>query len=422
MHQFIFQFLTVQIAMKTYLVGGAVRDKLLNRPVHERDWVVLGETPESMLAQGFRAVGKDFPVFLHPKTNEEYALARTERKTAKGYKGFSVDASPDVTLEQDLLRRDLTINAMAMTENGELLDFYGGKRDLEQRIFRHVSPAFSEDPVRILRLARFAARYAPLGFTIAPETLALMRSMVDAGEVDALVPERIWAELVKALAEKKPSAFFYVLKECGALARIFPEIDALFGIPQPEKYHPEIDCGIHSLMALEQATLLSNKLEVRFAALVHDLGKALSPKDNLPHHYGHEQKGVPLVEKMCARLRVPNNFKSLALHVTQYHTHCHKVRELRAGTLVDLLQTLGAFKQDNQVQEFIFACEADARGRLGFENIVYESGDFFRKAVEIAIKTDTSSALNRGLEGKKIGEAIRQLRVQALNALFSFEN
>lgn len=421
MPPFIFSIFTVQIVMKTYLVGGAVRDKLLNRPVHEHDWVVLGETPESMLAQGFRAVGKDFPVFLHPKTSEEYALARTERKTAKGYKGFSVDASPEVTLEQDLLRRDLTINAMAMTENGELLDFYGGKRDLEKRIFRHVSPAFAEDPVRILRLARFAARYAPLGFTIASETLDLMCSMVEAGEVDALVPERIWAELVKALAETQPSAFFYVLKDCGALAKIFPEIDALFGIPQPEKYHPEIDCGIHSLMALEQAALLSNSLEVRFAALVHDLGKALSPKDNLPHHYGHEQKGVPLVEKMCTRLRVPNHFKSLALHVTQYHTHCHKVRELRASTLVDLLQTLGAFKQNNHVQEFVFACEADARGRLGFENIVYESGDFFRQAVEIATQIDTSSALNRGLDGKKVGEAIRQLRVKGLNALFSFE-
>lgn len=411
---------TVKIAMQTYLVGGAVRDKLLNRPVTERDWVVLGETPESMLAQGFRAVGKDFPVFLHPKTNEEYALARTERKTAKGYKGFSVDASPQVTLEQDLLRRDLTINAMAMTESGELLDFYGGQRDLEQRVFRHVSPAFSEDPVRILRLARFAARYAPLDFTIAPETLDLMRSMVDAGEVDALVPERIWAELVKALAETQPSAFFYVLKACGALTKIFPEIDALFGVPQPEKYHPEIDCGVHSLMALEQAAQLSDKLEVRFASLVHDLGKALSPKDNLPHHYGHEQKGVPLVEKMCARLRVPNHFKALALHVTQYHTHCHKVRELRASTLVDLLQTLGAFKQENHVEGFILACEADARGRLSFENTVYESGNFFRQAVRIATETDTSVALNQGLEGKKIGEAIRQLRVQALNAFFSF--
>jgi tRNA nucleotidyltransferase (CCA-adding enzyme) len=403
--------------MKIYLVGGAIRDKLLHRYVTERDWVVLGETPQSMLEKGFRAVGKDFPVFLHPKTNEEYALARTERKTAKGYKGFSVDASPDVTLEQDLLRRDLTINAIAMSETGELVDFYGGQRDLENRIFRHVSPAFAEDPVRILRLARFAARYAPLGFTIAPETMDLMREMVAAGEVDALVPERIWAELVKALGETQPSAFFYTLKQCGALAKIFPEIDALFGVPQPEKYHPEIDCGVHSLMALEQAALLSPSLEVRFAALVHDVGKAISPKDDLPHHKGHEKKGISIVEKMCERLRVPNNFKSLALHVTQYHTHCHKVYELRSGTLVDLLQTLGAFKKDNHVEEFILACEADARGRLGFENRVYDAGIFFRKSAKIAAETNTSAALNQGLEGKHIGEAIRRLRIHALKTL-----
>lgn len=401
--------------MKTYLVGGAVRDKLLNRPVIERDWVVLGETPESMLQRGFRAVGKDFPVFLHPKTNEEYALARTERKTAKGYKGFCVDASPDVTLEQDLLRRDLTINAIAMDENGVLVDPYGGQCDLEKRVFRHVSPAFAEDPVRILRLARFAARYAPLGFTIADETQNLMREMVDAGEVDALVPERIWAEMVKALGEAQPAAFFYTLKNCGALTRIFPEIDALFGVPQPENYHPEIDCGIHSLMALEQAALLSPKLEVRFAALVHDLGKAISPKDNLPHHYGHELKGVPILEKLCQRLRVPNQFKNLALHVTQYHTHCHKVRELRATTLVDLLQTLGAFKPENHLNDFILACEADARGRLGLENKIYPQADFMKKAAKYAVNVDSVDVLNRGLEGKQIGEAIRRLRVTAVN-------
>jgi tRNA nucleotidyltransferase (CCA-adding enzyme) len=401
--------------MKTYLVGGAVRDKLLNRPVTERDWVVLGETPESMLQQGFRAVGKDFPVFLHPKTNEEYALARTERKTAKGYKGFSVDASPDVSLEQDLLRRDLTINAIAMTEQGELIDPYGGQRDLENRIFRHVSPAFSEDPVRILRLARFAARYAPLCFTIADETHILMCEMVEAGEVDALVSERIWAETVKSLGETQPSAFFYTLKNCGALAKIFPEIHALFGVPQPENYHPEIDCGVHSLMALEQAALLSPKLEVRFAALVHDLGKAVSPKDNLPHHYGHELKGVPIVEQMCNRLRIPNDFKKLALHVTQYHTHCHKVRELRATTLVDLLQSLGGFKPENNLQDFILACEADARGRLGFENTVYAQADFIKKVATYAANIDTADVLNLGLEGKAIGEAIRRLRVSAVN-------
>ena len=402
--------------MKTYLVGGAVRDKLLNRPVTERDWVVLGETPESMLQRGFRPVGKDFPVFLHPKTNEEYALARTERKTAKGYKGFSVDASPDVTLEQDLLRRDLTINAIAMTEQGELIDPYGGQRDLELRLFRHVSPAFVEDPVRVLRLARFAARYAPLGFTIAPETHSLMCEMVEAGEVDALVPERIWAEVVKALGETQPSAFFYTLKACGALAKIFPELNALFGVPQPEIYHPEIDCGIHSLMSLEQAALLSPRLEVRFAALVHDLGKAVSPKANLPHHYGHELKGVALVEKMCARLRVPNNFKNLALHVTQYHTHCHKVQELRAATLVDLLQTLGAFKPDNHLHDFVLACEADACGRLGFEQADYPQAEIFLRAAQVAAEADTTAALNQGLQGAKIGEAIRRLRINAVNS------
>ncbi len=400
--------------MKTYLVGGAVRDKLLNRPVTERDWVVLGETPESMLQQGFRAVGKDFPVFLHPKTSEEYALARKERKTAKGYKGFCVDASPDVTLEQDLLRRDLTINAMAMTDKGEVIDPFGGQKDLQKRLFRHVSPAFVEDPVRILRIARFAARYARLGFTIAPETQLLMRDMVNAGEIDALVPERIWAEVVKALNETQPSAFFYILKNCGALARIFPEINALFGVPQPEKYHPEIDTGVHSLMALEQATLLSPCLEVRFAALVHDLGKALSPENNLPHHYGHELKGVKLVEKLCHRLRVPNHFKTLALHVTQYHTHCHTIGNLNATTIVDLLQTLGAFKPTNQLPEFILACKADARGRLGFENTDYLSGKIFTEIAKIAANVDTSAALNSGLEGKKIGEAIRKIRIHAV--------
>ncbi len=402
--------------MKTYLVGGAVRDKLLNRPVTERDWVVLGETPESMLQRGFRAVGKDFPVFLHSKTNEEYALARTERKTAKGYKGFSVNASPDVTLEQDLFRRDLTINAIAMTEQGELIDPYGGQRDLELRLFRHVSPAFVEDPVRVLRLARFAARYAPLGFTIAPETHSLMCEIVEAGEVDELVPERIWAEVVKALGETQPSAFFYTLKDCGALAKIFPELNALFGVPQPEIYHPEIDCGIHSLMSLEHAALLSPRLEVRFAALVHDLGKAISPKANLPHHYGHELQGVALVEKMCARLRVPNHFKNLALHVAQYHTHCHKVSELRAATLVDLLQTLGAFKPDNHLHDFVLACEADACGRLGFEQADYPQAEIFLRAAQVAANADTTVALNRGLQGAKIGEAIRRIRINAINS------
>jgi tRNA nucleotidyltransferase (CCA-adding enzyme) len=328
--------------MKTFLVGGAVRDTLLNLPVKERDWVVIGETPESMINQGFRYVGKDFPVFLHPQTNEEYALARTERKIAKGYRGFHIFASPDVTLAQDLLRRDLTINAMAMTDNGDIIDPYGGTDDLKNRVFRHVSPAFTEDPVRVLRLARFAARYKTLGFSIAPSTHMLLKDMVDAGELDALVPERIWIETTKALSEPYPTEFFEVLRQCGALAKIFPEIDRLFGIPQPEKYHPEIDCGVHSLMALAQATKLTNRVEIRFAALVHDLGKAQSPIETLPHHHGHEQRGVMILESMCKRLPIPNSFKSLALNVTAYHTLCHKIFELNAATFIDLLQTLGA--------------------------------------------------------------------------------
>jgi tRNA nucleotidyltransferase (CCA-adding enzyme) len=285
---------------------------------------------------------------------------------------------------------------------------------LENRIFRHVSPAFAEDPVRILRLARFAARYAPLGFTIAEQTQALMRDMVQAGEVDALVPERIWAEMHKALGESKPSAFFYTLRDCGAMAKIFPEIDALFGIEQPEKYHPEIDCGVHTMMVLDRSVTLTDKLEARFAALVHDLGKALSPKNDLPHHHGHELKGVPIVEKMCNRLRVPNNFKTLALHVTEYHTHCHRVNELRATTLVDLLQTLGAFKEQNRLQEFVIACESDMRGRLTFENAPYPQAEMLLQLASAAANIDTSTVLNRGLQGAKIGEAIRRLRIQAI--------
>jgi len=400
--------------MKIYLVGGAVRDTLLNRPVTERDWVVVGETPESMLKQGFKPVGKDFPVFLHPHTHDEYALARTERKTSHGYTGFAVHADPDVTLEQDLIRRDLTINAMAMTPEGDIIDPYNGQQDLERRIFRHVSPAFTEDPVRLLRLARFAARYAHLGFTLAEETNALLVAMVTAGEVDYLVPERVWAECVKALCEPNPSAFFYALKDCGALAKIFPEIDALFGVPQPAQHHPEIDTGVHSLMVLEQAALLSNKPEVRFAALVHDLGKALSPKENLPHHYGHEEAGLPVLQQLCSRLRVPNTYKTLAAHVMQYHTHCHKAMELRANTMTDLLATLGTHKQSNQFAEFLLACEADAKGRTGFENRPYPQADRLRMAANAIAAVDVSSVLNSDLQGALIGEAIRRCRIKAV--------
>jgi len=407
-------FQNLSKAMKKYLVGGAVRDQLLGYPVKEHDWVVVGETPESMVKQGFRAVGKDFPVFLHPKTHEEYALARTERKTAPGYKGFVVHADVDVTLEQDLQRRDLTINAIAMTPDGEIIDPYGGRDDLDQRLFRHVSPAFAEDPVRILRVARFAARYQHLGFKLASETQVLMQTMVDAGEVDHLVAERVWAELFKALNEQSPSAFFYSLLDCGALAVIFPEIFHLFGVPQPPKYHPEIDTGIHVMMALEQAALLSAKPEVRFAALVHDLGKALSPKDNLPHHYGHETKGLPILDTLCERLRVPNTFKSLAQHVMQYHTHCHKVTELKPSTLVDLLNTLGVFKQHNQFPEFLLACEADAKGRTGLEHEPYPQAAYLLAVAKTAAAVDTTSLMNGDLQGAQIGEAIRQLRIKAI--------
>lgn len=400
--------------MEIYLVGGAVRDKLLGLPVKERDWVVIGETPESMVKQGFRPVGKDFPVFLHPQSNEEYALARTERKTAPGYKGFTVHASPDVSLEQDLIRRDLTINAMAMTPQGELIDPYGGQPDLEQRIFRHISPAFAEDPVRILRVARFAARYGRLGFTLAEETRVLMQSMVTAGEVDHLVPERVWAELFKALNEKSPSAFFYTLKDCMALDKIFPEISCLFGVPQPEKHHPEIDTGIHTMLSLEQAAHLSSNPEVRFAALVHDLGKGVSPKDNLPHHHRHETHGLPILEQMCTRLRVPNSFKSLAMQVMEYHTHCHRAFELRASTLTDMLAALGAFKPTNKLPEFLLACEADARGRTGFENSPYPQAGLLSGAAKAAASVDTSAILNGELKGSQIGEAIRRLRIEAV--------
>jgi tRNA nucleotidyltransferase (CCA-adding enzyme) len=401
--------------MEIYLVGGAVRDKLLNYPVKEKDWVVIGETPESMVKQGFRPVGKDFPVFLHPHSREEYALARTERKTAPGYKGFTVQASPDVSLKQDLIRRDLTINAIAMTPQGQIIDPYGGQNDLENRIFRHISPAFSEDPVRILRVARLAARYAHLGFTLAEETRDLMQQMAAAGETDHLVPERVWAELFKALNEKSPAAFFYTLKDCWALEKIFPEINRLFGVPQPEKHHPEIDTGLHTMLCLEQATLLSYSPEVRFAALVHDLGKGITPKEQWPHHYGHEKSGLTILENLCARLRAPNSFKSLAMQVMQYHTHCHKAFELRASTLTDLLTALGAFKPaNNTLHEFLLACEADAKGRTGFENRPYPQAERLCGAAKAAASVDVTPILQSDLKGSQIADAIRRLRIKAV--------
>jgi len=400
--------------MKAYLVGGAVRDTLLKFPVRERDWVVIGETPEAMLERGFIEVGKDFPVFLHPTTKEEYALARTERKTTHGYKGFAVHATADVSLEEDLIRRDLTINAMALLDTGELIDPYNGQEDLKNKLFRHISPAFCEDPVRVLRIARFCARYHHLGFSIAPETLSLMQGMVKQGEIDHLVAERVWAETDKALSEISPRAYFQTLRDCGALARIFPEIDALFGIPQTEKYHPEIDTGLHTLMVLEQASLLTDNPVTRFAALTHDLGKALTPTENWPHHYGHETLGLNTLKALCRRLRIPSNYQKLAHQVMEYHTHSHRALELKPSTLCQLLAHLNAFKNTTQLDAFLLACEADAKGRLGYESSLYPQAAYIRAAQQAATNIDTQAILKSDLQGKAIGEAILRLRSQKI--------
>lgn len=405
--------------MEIYLVGGAVRDELLNYPVKERDWVVVGATPEEMLAQGFTQVGKDFPVFLHPQTGEEYALARTERKTAAGYYGFAVHADPDVTLEDDLRRRDLTINAMARDAEGNLVDPYGGLADLEARILRHVSPAFAEDPVRILRLARFAARYAHLGFTVAEETLQLMRSMVDAGEVDALVAERVWQEWARALAERTPSRFVEVLRECGALSRLAPELECLFGVPQPEKYHPEIDTGRHSLLALDQAARLSTSGPVRFAALLHDLGKGLTPQSEWPSHRGHEERGVDALQTLCERFKVPNDYRDLAVLACRWHRHVHKALELKPGSILKLLEGCDALRRPQRFHDLLLACEADARGRTGLEDRDYPQADYLRQCLEAARAVDARRFVEQGLKGPAIAEAMRQARNRAIAAVTS---
>ena len=400
--------------MQTYLVGGAVRDKLLKRSFHERDWVVVGATPEAMLSQGYRQVGKDFPVFLHPESQEEYALARTERKTAPGYYGFNVHATPDVTLEEDLLRRDLTINAIAEKDDGTLVDPFNGQQDIKDRVLRHVSPAFSEDPVRILRLARFAARFAHLGFTIAEETMMLMREMVESGEVDALVAERVWAELDKALGEQSPSRFFEVLRECGALARLFPEIDHLFGVPQPAKHHPEIDSGVHTMLVLQQAVRLSNSRAVRFAALLHDLGKGDTDPELWPKHHAHEQRGVPLVKALCERFKVPNEYKALALMATRYHGKYHRAGEMRPGTLRQLLDDCDALRRPQRFEEFLLVCEADSRGRPGFEDNVYPQIAILKATLSAAQSINAQPFVAQGLKGVAIKEAMQQARERAI--------
>jgi len=405
--------------MEIYKVGGAVRDRRLGLAVVDTDWVVVGATPEEMLAKGFQQVGKDFPVFLHPQTHEEYALARTERKVAPGYKGFTVHAAPDVTLEQDLQRRDLTINAMAETPDGRLIDPFGGAEDLSRRVLRHISPAFAEDPVRILRVARFAARFIPHGFHIAPETLALMRNMVTAGEVDSLVPERVWSEMQRALGEDAPSGFFYTLRDCGALARLFPEIDRLFGVPQPPKHHPEVDCGVHTLMVVDQAARLSRDNRVRFAALMHDVGKGQTPRELWPRHVGHHERSVTLVEGLCKRLRVPRDYRDLAVLTARYHGHVHRAAELRPGTMWELLHNADAWRRPERFEQFLLACQADAQGRTGHEDRPYPQADVLRRVRRAADAVDSSVLVTQGLSGQALGEALRRLQIDAIAAVMA---
>ena len=400
--------------MQIYKVGGAVRDRLLGRPISEIDWVVVGASAEQMLEQGYRPVGADFPVFLHPKTGEEYALARTERKSGRGYGGFTFFASPDVTLEEDLIRRDLTVNAMAEDEHGILIDPYGGERDLEARVLRHVSPAFAEDPLRVLRVARFAARYAPLGFSIAPDTLALMRQLSESGELSALTPERSWKEISRALMEPCPDVFIQVLRDCGALYVLLPEVDALFGIPQPVAHHPEIDTGVHVLSVLRQCAEHQQPLTVRWACLLHDVGKGLTPKAEWPRHIAHEQKGLKLIRAINQRCKAPKDCQELALQVGEFHTHGHRALELKASTLLKLLQGFDVFRRPQRFEEFIAACEMDARGRLGLEQRDYPQADYLRAALQAARAVAVQPLLERGLTGAELGSALQEARLQAL--------
>jgi tRNA nucleotidyltransferase (CCA-adding enzyme) len=405
--------------MNIYAVGGAIRDELLGMPVQDRDYVVVGATPEQMVAKGFRPVGKDFPVFLHPDTHEEYALARTERKTSAGYHGFQFFYAPDVTLEEDLARRDLTVNAMAreVTPDGELtgpvIDPFNGQEDLKHRVFRHVSDAFLEDPVRILRVARFSARLTD--FVVAPDTLALMRKMVGAGEVDALVPERVWQEVSRGLMEKKPSRMFDVLRECGALARILPEVDALYGVPQRADYHPEVDTGLHVMMVVDHAAAQNYALAVRFAALTHDLGKATTPEDVLPRHLGHEGRSVDLLKPLCERLRVPNECRDLALLVAREHGNIHRVMETKAAGIVRLFERCDALRKPARFAEALQACEADARGRLGFEANAYPQAERLRLAL-VAARAVDAGAVAKSYENDpaKIKDAVHRERVRAV--------
>ncbi|HEY1035234.1 MAG TPA: multifunctional CCA addition/repair protein [Pseudoxanthomonas sp.] len=402
--------------MKTYLVGGAVRDRLLGLPPGDRDWVVVGATQAEMEAQGFKAVGRDFPVFLHPDTNEEHALARTERKSGRGYRGFVVDADPSVTLEEDLQRRDFTLNAIAQADDGALVDPYGGVRDIEARVVRHVGPAFVEDPLRVLRAARFMARFAPLGFSIAPDTMALMRTMADSGELDALVPERVWQELRRALASARPSAFLSTLRDCGALAVVLPEVDALYGVPQRAEYHPEVDTGVHQQMVSDMAARLApGDARIGFAALAHDLGKALTPADVLPKHIGHEHAGVKPVMALCERLKVPVDHRDLAVMACREHLNVHRLDELRDATVVELLTRCDAFRRPERIPWLATVCEADKRGRGGNENADYPQGRTLVRLHEATLRVSARDVAREGMSGPEIGEAVREARVRAVH-------
>jgi len=408
--------------MKIYMVGGAVRDRLLGRPFHDTDWVVVGATPEDMVARGYTPVGRDFPVFLHPDTHEEYALARTERKNGHGYRGFVVHTAPDVTLEEDLARRDLTINAIAAPADWDstdaLCDPYGGQADLAARVLRHVTDAFREDPVRILRVARFAARFTD--FTLAPETLQLMREMVDAGEADHLVPERVWQEISRGLMEAQPSRMFGLLRDCGALQRVLPELDRLWGVPQRAEYHPEVDTGVHAMLVLDMAARLDAPLTVRFACLCHDFGKGTTPADVLPRHIGHEQRSARLLQAVCERWRVPNDCRELADVVAREHGNIHRSGELNAAAVLRLLERCDAIRKPARFAEALLACECDARGRTGFENTAYPQRPRLQAALEAALAVETApvaqAAAQQGLKGKAIGDAVAQAREQAVSA------
>lgn len=401
--------------MQVFLVGGAVRDTLLNLPVKEKDWVVIGTTPQNLISQGYTQVGNDFPVFLHPKSKEEYALARTERKTGRGYGGFICDFNKDITLEQDLLRRDLTINAIAMDNAHNLIDPYGGINDLKNRILRNVSPAFKEDPLRVLRVARFAAKFHHLNFVIAPETLELMQEIVNAGELNHLTPERVWKETQKALATENPQVFFEVLKCCGALTILFPEIDNLFGVPQPEKWHPEIDSGIHTLLALKQSAMLTGDLIVRFSVLCHDLGKGVTPKEQWPHHKNHGEKGIPLVKNLCTRLKIPNQYQKIATIMCRYHDEVHHINELPASSLVNILNGIDVWRSPDHLEKLILTSLADFRGRKGFENRAYPQAKYLREIYLIAKSVAIQDIIQAGFQGKAIQEELNHRRIDAVN-------